>query len=167
MVDTILTFLQGLPAGWATLIIAAIPVIEVRGSVPIAIELFGMKPAEAAWLSFVGSAVPAVLLPLILAPLEAPLRRHSRLCDRVFDWVEVHVGKRYTEGYRALGALGLTAFIAVPLPVTGVWTGSLAAWLFKIPKRWAVPAIMVGTAISTAIVTATTLGFFAVLRRVI
>lgn len=167
MVDGILTFLRGLPPEWTTVIIAALPVVEVRGAVPVALELFDMPVASGMFFSFIGSAVPAVLLPSILEVVEKPLRRTFRFVDRLFEWIIARVQKRYTDKYRAMGAIGLIVFIAIPLPVTGVWTGSLAAWLFRIPKRYAIPSIVVGTAISTLIVTVTTISGFAFLRAVI
>ena len=167
MTDVILTWLRALPPELTTLIIAALPIVEVRGAVPVAIELFQLPVATAMLLSFIGSAVPAMLLPVILSPLEAPVRKYVPYMDELFTWITKHVERRYTERYRALGAIGLTVFIAIPLPVTGVWTGSLAAWLFQLPKRFAIPAIMIGTAISTLIVTATTLSGFALLRAVL
>lgn len=167
MTEAILQFFQGIPDAWTTMIIAALPVIEVRGAVPIALELLDMPIASGMFFAFLGSAIPAVLLPVILEPLEKPVRKWIPFMDRLFDWVVQHVEKRYTDKYRARGAIGLIIFIAIPLPVTGVWTGSLAAWLFHIPKRYAIPAITIGTAISTLIVTFTTVSGFAFLRAVL
>ena len=53
-------------------------------------------------------------------------------------------------------ALGLIMFVAIPLPVTGAWTGCLAATLFKIRLRYALPAIIAGVLIAAVIVTAVT-----------
>ena len=54
-------------------------------------------------------------------------------------------------------ALGLALFVAIPLPVTGAWTGCIAASLFKIRFRYAFPAICVGVFIAAIIVTLLTL----------
>ena len=164
MIDFIVTFFRGLPPELSTVIIAAMPLVEIRLSIPVAIELFNLPVWQASTLSFVGSVVPAVLLPIILEPLEKPCREHIPYCDRMFTWVIGHVEKRYTEKYQVLGALGLVLFIAIPLPMTGVWTGALAAWVFRIKKRVAIPAIVLGTGLSTVVVTLTTLGIFGALR---
>ena len=50
------------------------------------------------------------------------------------------------------GALGLTLFVAIPLPVTGAWTGSLAAIMFDIKPRYAFPAIILGVTIAGIVV---------------
>ena len=167
MVESLLQFLRGLPPEWTTLIIAALPVVEVRGAIPVALELFDMPPIKGITLAFIGSAIPAAILPAILEPLEKPFRRTFKWGDRLFVWIINHVQKRYTTKYRALGSIGLIVFLSIPLPVTGVWTGSLAAWLFRIPKKYAILSIIVGTAISSLIVTATTITGFAALRWIL
>ena len=49
-------------------------------------------------------------------------------------------------------ALGLILFVAVPLPITGAWTGCIAATLVKVRFRFALPAIMAGVTIAGFIV---------------
>jgi uncharacterized membrane protein len=166
MIDAVLTFFEGFPPEWTTLIIAAMPLVEVRLSIPVAIEILGLAPTHAAMLSWIGSTIPGVLLPLLLEPLEKPCRKYVPYCDRVFDWVIDRVQKRYTENYQAKGAIGLALFIAIPLPVTGVWTGALAAWVFGIKKKTAIPAILIGTAIASLIVTLITVGAFGAARMI-
>jgi uncharacterized membrane protein len=51
----------------------------------------------------------------------------------------------------------LVAFVAIPLPFTGAWTGSLAAWVFQVPPRSAIPLIALGVVIAGGVVTAVTL----------
>lgn len=167
MLQTILELLRGLPAELTTLIIASLPIAEVRLAVPVALEVFELPVWKAATLSFIGSVIPAIVLPTVLAPLEKPCRESFAWCDSMFNWVTRRVERRYTERYRAYGALGLIIFIAIPLPVTGVWTGSLASWIFHIPKRWAIPAITIGTGISTIIVTLTWMGVFGAIKFVL
>ena len=50
------------------------------------------------------------------------------------------------------GAIGLALFVAIPLPVTGAWTGSLAAIVFDIKPKYAFPAIVLGVTIAGIIV---------------
>ena len=54
------------------------------------------------------------------------------------------------------GAIGLALFVAIPLPITGAWTGSVAAILFDIKPRYAFPAIILGVTIAGIIVTCIT-----------
>ena len=52
----------------------------------------------------------------------------------------------------------LVLFVAIPLPMTGVWTASLVAYVFGIPFRKAIPLIFVGVVIAGVIVVLTTMG---------
>ena len=47
----------------------------------------------------------------------------------------------------------MVVLVAIPLPMTGAWTGSLAAWVFHIPPRSAIPLISLGVLIAGVIVT--------------
>ncbi|NQV12538.1 small multi-drug export protein [Candidatus Uhrbacteria bacterium] len=167
MIQVILEFLHGLPHELTTVIIAAMPVVEVRLSIPVAIEFFNMPVWKATVLSFIGASIPAIVLPLALAPLEKPCRKAFPWCDRMFDVVINHVQKRFTERYQTLGIIGLILFVAIPLPGTGVWTGSLASWVFRIKKKVAIPAILTGLALSSLIVAAATMGVFGAINLVV
>lgn len=156
----LLQWFQGWPPEVVTMIVAALPIVEVRGAVPLALEVLGLPAWRGALAAFVGSALPAVVLPLVLERFEAPCRRYLPVCRRLFDWTGAHVERRYTERYRALGFIGLALFVAVPLPMTGVWTGALAAWILRMEKRYAIPALILGTGMATIVVTLATLGVF-------
>ena len=165
MIDAFLSAVASWPPSLVIVVMAALPVLEVRLAVPVALEVFNMPVFAGAFFAFIGSVIPAFFIPTLLHWFEGPCRRHIPVCARALDWSAVHVERRYTKRYRALGILGLVLFVAVPIPMTGVWTGSLAAWLFRMKKRYVIPAIMIGSAISTVIVTLMTLGFFSAVRQ--
>ena len=54
---------------------------------------------------------------------------------------------------RKYESLGLILFVAIPAPMTGAWTGSIAAYLFKLPLRMAIPCIILGILIAGIVVT--------------
>ncbi len=164
MIDSILQALQGLPHEIVIAVIAAMPVVEVRLSIPVAIELFDMSVWQAVILSFLGASIPAVLIPIALDPVEKFCRNTFPWCDNFFEWIVARVHGRYTEKYQALGAIGLALFIAIPLPVTGVWTGALAAWVFRIKKTTAILAILLGLVMACVVVTLITIGTFGAFR---
>jgi len=108
-----------------------------------------------------------VLLLSLALPLLLPL----------IDWImlkleETSLGKfaelylRYVERVRKKahpyvekwGFLGLVVFVAIPLPGTGVWTGSLAAYIFGIEKRKAISALIIGGLLSIMITLLPSLG---------
>jgi len=159
-ISSFYVILGGLPYWLITVIMAAIPVTEARVSVPVAMFVFEMSVWSAMFFSLIGVLIPAVTLPLILERVEAPCRRSWPICDKFFSWLTLHVEKKYTERYRTLGLIGLLLFVTIPLPVTGVWTGSFAAWLFRMPRKKAFLAVLIGAILSILIIAGLYQGVF-------
>ena len=133
----------------AVIALAALPVSELRGAIPAALAM-GFSPQKAYLLSFIGNLIPVVPLLFLLQPIAAGLR-HIRIFERFFDWLFERTRKKATL-VEKFEMLGLILFVAIPLPVTGAWTGCVAATLFKIRFRYAFLAIMLGVAIAGAVV---------------
>ena len=83
--------------------------------------------------------------------MEKALRRYGPF-DRFFCWLFART-RRKAGVVERYGAFGLVLFVAVPLPVTGAWTGVVAAYLFDVPARRAAPAILLGICIAGVVVT--------------
>ena len=64
-------------------------------------------------------------------------------------------------------ALGLVLFVAIPLPVTGAWTGTVAAFIFGVRFRYALPAVVGGILIAGVVVTLASLGVISVFGLVV
>lgn len=144
------------PAPAATVIIAAMPILELRGSIPWASTFGGLSPLEAYGWSVLGNFLPVPFFLLFLGRLEKALRRYGPF-DRFFRWLFARTRRR-AEIVERYGAAGLVLFVAVPLPVTGAWTGTVAAYLFQVPTRRAAIAILVGIALAGVVVTLATQG---------
>jgi uncharacterized membrane protein len=133
------------------LIISALPIFELRGAIPIAINLFHFSWYYALLLAIIGNMIP---VPIILLFLNAIVRFLSKLgfFERFFHWLYAYTRRRGSiiERYQLIG---LTLFVAVPLPVTGAWTGSLAAVLFGLGFGYSILAIFIGVLIAGIIVT--------------
>jgi len=141
----------GLSKELVVLIISALPITELRGALPVAINLFNFPWYYALLLAIVGNLLP---VPLILLFLDAFSRLLSKvgILKRALDWLFEHTRRRgkIIERYERIG---LMLFVAIPLPVTGAWTGSLAAVLFGIKFRHAFLSIFAGVFIAGIIVT--------------
>ncbi len=72
---------------------------------------------------------------------------------KLFDRFVERTRHKIEKSVNAFGALGLFVFVAIPLPVTGAWTGTLGAWLLGMKKRQAVPALLMGVVVAGIIVT--------------
>lgn len=148
--------LASVPHWLAVLIISAIPVSELRGSIPIAMGIYGMGPVEAYFLSVLGNLLPVIPLLLFLEPVSVYLRRY-RIFDAFFTWLFSRTRQNHNESFEKYGLLALTIFVAIPLPATGAWSGCAAAFVFGIKFRHSLPAIAAGVMIAGIIVTAVTM----------
>ncbi len=151
---------KSLPPEIAVMLIAFIPIAELRASIPIALGVYKMSvPAAIFWSVLAGIIISAVII-YSLGPVYKKLTGRFKIIDRFFAWLFKRTRKRFYRKYEAWGSIALMLFVAIPLPVTGVWTGSLAAWLFGIPKRKSLFYISLGVIISAGIVTLISLGMF-------
>jgi uncharacterized membrane protein len=117
----------------------------------VAIGLFDFPWYYALLLAVIGNLLP---VPFILFFLNSATRVLSRVpfFDRFLTWLFERTRRRgrIIEKYKRIG---LILFVAIPLPVTGAWTGSLAAVLFGLRFRHAMLSIFIGVLIAGAIVT--------------
>jgi len=144
--------------GWlVTLIFAALPVSEVRGAIPLAIGIYGYTPMEAYLIAVFGNLLPVIPLLLFLGPVSDFLRRFP-LWDRFFTWLFARTRSKYIKEHESFGLTALTIFVAIPLPMTGAWTGCAIAFLVGFRFWPAFAAIVLGVLIAGAIVTATVMG---------
>jgi len=141
----------GLSKELVVIIVAALPILELRGALPLAINVFGLPWHYALPLAIIGNLIP---VPLILLFLNAVTRWLNKIdvFHRALDWLFERTRRRgrIIERYERIG---LTLFVAIPLPVTGAWTGSLAAVIFGLKFKHAFLAIFAGVLIAGAIVT--------------
>jgi len=133
------------------LIISALPIFELRGALPVAINLFHFPWYYALLLAIIGNLLP---VPVILLSLDAISRYLSKVgfFDRFLRWLFKHTKER-GEIIERYERIGLALFVAIPLPLTGAWTGSLAAVLFGLKFKHAMLSIFIGILIAGIIVT--------------
>ena len=133
------------------LIISALPIVELRGALPVAINIFGLPWYYAFLLAVIGNLIP---VPFLLLSLNYFFRRLNRveslrrILVRLFERTQKR--GRIIEKYERIG---LVLFVAIPLPMTGAWTGSLAAVLFGLNFRHSFVSIFIGIFIAATIVT--------------
>ncbi len=141
------------------ILIAALPVAELRLSIPIAIMKepygFGLDPFTAFFLSVIGNMIPVIPLLLFLEPVSNYLRRW-RIGDIFFTWLFERTHRKHSAEFEKYGSIGLAIFVGIPLPATGAWTGCAAAFIFGFKFKNAFLAILAGVIIAGAVVTALT-----------
>jgi len=140
-------------------LIAMLPVAELRLSIPIAIMRepygFGLDPFTAFYLSVIGNMIPVVPLLLFLEPVSNFLRRW-RIWDIFFTWLFERTHRKHNAKFEKYGSIGLAVFVGVPLPVTGAWTGCAAAFVFGFKFKNSFFAILAGVIIAGSIMTTLT-----------
>ena len=146
-----------LPAWLVTLLAAALPISEVRGAIPLAIGVYGYDPWQAYLLSVLGNLLPVVPLLLFLGPVSDRLRRFE-LWDRFFTWLFARTRRKYIQEHESFGLTALAIFVAIPLPMTGAWTGCAIAFLLGFRFWPALAAIAAGVLLAGIVVTATVVG---------
>lgn len=138
----------------ATVLLAMLPLAELRAAIPIANQVFGIPLWQAFILAVIGNMIPVPFILLLLGPVSKWLMERSRLMERFFNWLFARTRRKLEEKYELYAEVALAAFVAIPLPVTGAWTGSVAAFLFDIPFRKALFWIFVGVVTAGLIVSA-------------
>jgi uncharacterized membrane protein len=106
-------------------LISMLPIFELRGGIPVGIALLHQNPFLVYAVSVFFNLIPVFPLLLFLNPIKRALQRLP-FFKRIFSFLDRRVErrKRLVERYEELGLL---LFVAVPLPITGAWTGSLIA----------------------------------------
>jgi uncharacterized membrane protein len=137
---------------------AALPISELRGAIPIAIGVYHFTWYYAYIFSVIGNLLPVPFILLLLnkvTPLLSRVGFFDRLMEWYFKWT-----KRRSKSIERFGWLGLTLFVAIPLPITGAWTGSILAAVLGLKFKYSFSAIVLGVIIAGIIVTcATVLGW--------
>lgn len=130
----------------ATIILGALPVFEVRGALPVAMFAYGFSPQKAYLLSVLGNLLPVLPVLFVLTKFSEFLMHRVYLINRFLTWLFERTRRKHGdhfESYRWM-PLALFVFVAIPFPLTGAWSGILAALVFGIPFWRAVLAIMLG-----------------------
>ena len=158
MLDSLSLWLHETPLGETllTMLISMLPVVELRGGLPAGVAM-GLPIPVAFLASLIGNMIPVPFIILFVRPL--------------FKWIRVHIPK--LEGFisrlearaRAKSAdvvryqtWGLLLFVAIPLPGTGAWTGSLIAAMLEMRVKEAFPPIALGVVTAGIIVAVVTYG---------
>jgi len=144
-----------MPAFLQIIVLAAIPVTELRASIPIAAAM-GMPLLQAFFFSLIGNSIPAFVLPPLLEPVFNLMARVSFLEKIIHGLLERTREKG--DQVKKYGAIGLMIFVAIPAPGTGVWTGALLAFLFGLSYKQTLPALIAGAAIAGVLVSLATAG---------
>ena len=150
MAEQIIEALGALPNEIKLIIISMLPIIELRGAIPVGV-LLGMPPIESFLISVVGNLIPIPFVILLGRPIFNWLKK-TKLFAGLMEKLEKRIEKK-ADSVMKKAALGLYIFVAIPLPGTGAWTGALIASMFDMRFKYALPAIVLGVLTAGIIMT--------------
>lgn len=137
-----------------TVIIATMmPISELRGSIPIGLAL-GLPANITIPIAFIINC-------LIFFPIYFGLELFYEKFFTRFGWFRKIIGRIHSKGssyVKRYGILGLGIYVGIPLPITGVWTGTAIAWLLGLNWKKSFLAICLGVTIATIIISVISLG---------
>ncbi len=146
-------------------LISLLPILELRGGL-IAAKLLGVKLVPAFIICYIGNMLPIPLLLMFIKRLLNWLGKF-KIFKGFVDWLQ-NRGQRKADEMKEKKAKwkewGLMAFVAIPLPGTGGWTGSLVASLLDMDNKKAFKVIAVGVLVAGIIVAAIMYGLVDVIK---
>ncbi|MDR2608753.1 MAG: small multi-drug export protein [Treponema sp.] len=135
-----------------TAFLSFLPISELRGGIPFAVAN-GIPWYLAYIYCVILNALVAPACWIFLSTLHK-LFLKMKWYETLFDRFINRARDKLSKGVEKWGWIGIAIFVAVPLPVTGAWTGTLGAWVLGISKRRTMLAVIIGVAIAGIIVTA-------------
>lgn len=130
--------------------ISMLPVVELRGSIPIGIEM-GLPVIEVWLFAVLGNIIPIIPILVLFQPISNKLMKY-KWYNRFYNWLHVRTMKRGQEKLDKYGAIGLFLLTAIPLPTTGAWTASFLATFLRVKIKYAFIAISLGVIVAGIIV---------------
>ncbi|HQD32841.1 MAG TPA: small multi-drug export protein [Candidatus Atribacteria bacterium] len=137
-------------------LLAALPVSEVRGALPYGVLVRNLPFSWVVIVSFVFNLLPFFLVMFALSFFLKFLLRWKWFSN---FWSKYITGAQNRfKNYEKWGKWGIMLFVGIPLPFTGVWTGSVVCFLVGLSWRDSLPFILGGLAMATILVSLAVLG---------
>lgn len=147
--DAVISAFGGkVPDGLIVFLISMLPIVELRGGM-FAAKLFEIGFLKAFLICYAGNMLPVPFILLFIRKVFGYLKRKKRFSKTIKKLED----KTYVRSKKALRwkGLGLLFFVAIPIPGTGGWTGSLIAALLEMRIRVSFPVIALGVFIADLI----------------
>ncbi len=132
----------GMPNWLVVLLISMIPLLELRGSILVAGILLQMGFVQTFIPAVMGNMLPIPFILLFIRVIFGRLKKIPKI--RKFPYWCEKKALKHSDQIRKYGYFGLYLFVAIPLPGTGAWTGSLAAALFGLDFKKSLLAVFLG-----------------------
>jgi uncharacterized membrane protein len=141
---------------------SAVPLVEMKGAIPIGIYTYNINPLTVFFISFVGSLLPVPFILVFFNKIFDFLGKY-KFFSGFYNLIDRKISKNKGR-FEKFEEIALIAFIAIPLPTTGVWTGTAVAAFLKLDFKKSVMCAVIGSFICGIIVTFLSLAFPAFLN---
>ena len=136
-------------------LISMIPIIELRGSIPVGFVM-GLPWYASLFCSIIGNMLPVPVILLFVVKVFEFMKKHNILTKFVNKMEQKAMNR--SESVTKGEFWGLMLFVAIPLPGTGAWTGALIAAMLKMNRKDAFISILFGVVIAGTLITLGTYG---------
>lgn len=127
---------------------AMLPVWELKGAIPMGVMGFNMTMGQAFWTAYLGSCIPSIFIVFFIEKIINKLTVSKvTFFRRVACFINGKV-KKHQYRINKYGYLGIFLFVAIPLPGTGIWTGSLLAAMMDLKPKIVIPLIFAANLIA-------------------
>ena len=147
-------------------LVAMIPLIELRGSIPISVALGKDAPEWALLLAaMIGNILPVPIIYLFSKRVlnwgtnQTKVKWFKKFCDYCLK-KGTKLGQKMLKRVKGGVYWALFLFVAIPIPGTGAWTGTLAATILNLDFKKTMVAVITGVIVAGSLMMAASLGFF-------
>lgn len=131
------------------LLISMLPVIELKGAIPLAITKYNLPWWQAYIFGVLGSMISAVIIILLLGVVSDWLSKKFKIFNKFFTWLFERTRNKHAKKMESYQELALFLISAIPIPVLGgVWTAALVAFIFNVNIKKALLFILLGTLVA-------------------
>ena len=135
-----------------SIILSMVPIAELRGGIPYALAN-GISPLTAYFACTLANILAFPIVYIFFGFFHDIFNKMDWY-QKLFDKLVLRTRNKIGDKIEKWGFWGLMIFVMIPLPVTGAYTGSFAAWIFGVEKKKAFLAVSLGVFIAGLIVTA-------------
>ena len=133
------------------LLMSAVPLIEMKGAIPLGINVYHINPIVVFLISFIGSLLPVPFVLIFFNKIFEWLGKYKSFSG-FYNLIDRKINKNKSK-FEKFEEIALITFIAIPLPTTGVWTGTAIAAFLKLDFKRSVMCAVVGSFLCGLIIT--------------
>lgn len=131
------------------LLVSALPVVEMKGGIPLGMA-HGLSALKATALAILGTCLQ-IPFNLLLISVLASLAHRNRYAHRFLTWSEQR-SEKHRDLINRWGLIGVAVLVGIPIPGTGLWTGTVAGYLIGLRRWHLVAGLVLGTIMAGVLV---------------